>query len=41
MEKINYWTQQEAVDLCVIIESVCVEFGCHVALTGGLLYKIH
>jgi hypothetical protein len=33
------WTQSEAVDLCKKIESICPEFGCHVALTGGLLYK--
>lgn len=34
------WTQQEAIDLCTLIESVCPEFGCHVALTGGTLYKV-
>lgn len=33
------WTHQQAVSLCVSIESVCPKFGCHVALTGGLLYK--
>jgi len=33
------WTQQEAIALCVKIESICPKFGCHVALTGGLLYK--
>jgi hypothetical protein len=33
------WTQQEAVDLCRKIEAICPEFGCHVALTGGTLYK--
>lgn len=33
------WTQQQAIDLCVKIEAVCPAFGCHVALTGGLLYK--
>jgi hypothetical protein len=33
------WTLQHALDLCVKIESVCPEFGCHVALTGGVLYK--
>ena len=33
------WTQSEAVKLCVEIESICPKFGCHVALTGGLLYK--
>lgn len=33
------WTQQEAIALCGKIEAVCPAFGCHVALTGGLLYK--
>ncbi len=33
------WTQPEAITLCVLVESVCPSFGCHVALTGGLLYK--
>lgn len=33
------WTQQEAIALCTQIEAVCPPFGCHVALTGGLLYK--
>lgn len=33
------WTQAEALALCVAVEKVCPAFGCHVALTGGLLYK--
>lgn len=33
------WTQQEAIDLAVKIEAVCPEFGYHVALTGGCLYR--
>lgn len=33
------WTQEEAIKLCTLIESVCPKFGCHVALTGGLLYR--
>ena len=33
------WTQAEAIELCRQIEAVCPAFGCHVALTGGLLYK--
>lgn len=33
------WTQQEAIELCKKIEDVCPPYGCHVALTGGLLYK--
>lgn len=34
------WTQAEAISLCRKIEDVCPAFGCHVALTGGLLYKL-
>ncbi len=33
------WTQKEAIALCTQIEAVCPRFGCHVALTGGTLYK--
>jgi len=33
------WTQAEATELCRAIEAVCPAYGCHVALTGGLLYK--
>ena len=33
------WTQQEALDLCRKIEPILAQLGCHVALTGGLLYK--
>lgn len=33
------WTLAPAVDLCRLIEAICPEFGCHVALTGGCLYK--
>jgi hypothetical protein len=33
------WTQAQAIDLARAIEDVCPKFGCHVALTGGLLYK--
>lgn len=33
------WTQPEALELCVELEKWCPEYGCHVALTGGLLYK--
>jgi hypothetical protein len=35
----DHWTQAEAVALCRQIESICPQFGCHVALTGGTLYK--
>jgi hypothetical protein len=33
------WTQADAVALCRAIEDVCPPSGCHVALTGGALYK--
>ena len=33
------WTQQEAIALCFEIEQVCPKARCHVALTGGCLYK--
>lgn len=33
------WTQQQAIDLCVAIEAFSPRFGCHVALSGGCLYK--
>lgn len=35
----NGWNQVDAIDLCRKIESICPAFGCHVALTGGVLYK--
>lgn len=35
----NQWTQDRAIMLCRILETVVIPFGCHVALTGGLLYK--
>ncbi len=33
-----YWTQDIAIELCKQIESICPEYGVHVALTGGCLY---
>lgn len=33
------WTLSEAVALCRKVEAVCPAYGCHVALTGGTLYK--
>ena len=39
MTLIIKWTQPEAIALCRQIEAICPNFGCHVALTGGLLYK--
>lgn len=35
----SQWEQWDAIRLCAEIERVCPKFGCHVALTGGLLYK--
>lgn len=35
----NKWTREEAIDLCRLIENIAPRFGCHVALTGGTLYK--
>jgi hypothetical protein len=39
LQSVASWSQQEAIALCREIEGVCPEFGCHVALTGGCLYK--
>lgn len=33
------WTQAEAIRLCKQLEEFAPTYGCHVALTGGLLYK--
>jgi hypothetical protein len=33
------WTQKEGIALCAVIELIAPDYGCHVALTGGLLYK--
>lgn len=33
------WTQADAIALCRDVEAICPAFGCHVALTGGCLYK--
>ena len=33
------WNLTKAVELCKIVEGICPEYGCHVALTGGSLYK--
>lgn len=39
MGKQGPWVQAQAIELCRQIEAICPAFGCHVALTGGLLYK--
>jgi hypothetical protein len=33
------WTHEQAVELARKVEAICPSFGCHVALTGGTLYK--
>lgn len=33
------WTLEDAVALCRLIEGIAPQYGCHVALTGGTLYK--
>lgn len=33
------WYPDVAIALCIQIEDICPEYGCHVALTGGVLYK--
>jgi len=33
------WTHEQAVALCIAVEAFAPAHGCHVALTGGLLYK--
>ena len=33
------WDLVSAVDLCKQVESIAPDYGCHVALTGGCLYK--
>ena len=39
MDKKSPWTLEEAIEVCRKVESFCPEYGCHVALTGGCLYK--
>ena len=33
------WTTAEAIELCRKVEPIVTRFGCHIALTGGALYK--
>lgn len=33
------WSLEEAIVLIKNIEAICPQYNCHVALTGGLLYK--
>lgn len=38
-DQTSAWTQEEAIRLCSVLERIAPDFGCHVALTGGTLYK--
>ncbi len=40
-DRLLVWTQEEAIALAVEAEALAPKFGCHVALTGGCLYKAH
>lgn len=33
------WDLEDAIQLARLLEGICPDFGCHVALTGGCLYK--
>lgn len=33
------WTQADAIALCIELEAIAPDFGAHIGLTGGLLYK--
>lgn len=33
------WSQEMAIFLCRQLEEIAPKYGCHVALTGGCLYK--
>lgn len=33
------WTRTEALKFCFWMEKFAPSYGCHIALTGGLLYK--
>ncbi len=39
MTKPAVWTTEAAIEMCRAVEAICPVFGCHVALTGGTLYK--
>jgi hypothetical protein len=34
------WTQEQAIELAKVVESVAPKHGAHVALTGGCLYGV-
>lgn len=33
------WTQAKAIELCIALEAIAPQFGAHIGLTGGCLYK--
>ena len=33
------WTHEDAVNVCTFVEQIAPQYGAHVALTGGSLYK--
>jgi hypothetical protein len=33
------WTRDEAHEVCAVLEGIISKHGCHVGLTGGVLYK--
>lgn len=35
------WNQEQAIFFCSLVEQFAPKYGCHVALTGGCLYKSH
>lgn len=39
MKMSNGWRRNEAIEMCARIELLAPSFGCHIALTGGCLYK--
>jgi len=38
-DKVLVWDLDSAVEMCRLIEPIAPKYGCHVALTGGCLYK--
>jgi hypothetical protein len=37
--EVSAWTREEALKLATEVEAIAPQFGAHVGLTGGLLYK--
>lgn len=38
-DKTHAWDHEGAVEICRLLEPIAPDYGCHVALTGGCLYK--